>query len=466
MKTIDTEFLIIGGGPAGLGAALRLEEKGREWHLVEAEHQFGGLSSSFVDGKGFTWDCGGHVHFSHYDTFDRYMDLALGPDGWFSHERESWVWVKDRFVPYPFQNNLHRLDPADRERCIEGLRAVSAIRNPQSAIRNFREWILQTFGEGVAELFMIPYNWKVWGYPPETMDYRWIGERVAVPKLAEVLCSVETGKDSVSWGPNNKFRFPKFGGTGSIWVSLGARLPGPRITLGARATRVDARAQTVTAGGKVCHYSHLISTMPLDRLVAITRGPVNRDKAAALVFSGVHVVGVGLDGPTPEHLRTKCWMYFPEPSSPYYRVTLFSHYSPNNCPEPDTQWSLMAEVAESPVKPVDRKRIAEDVVNALVRDGLIPDRGKVCSVATRFLPYAYPTPFLGRDAVVDPILASLEHLDIYSRGRFGAWKYEVGNQDHSFAQGYECVERIVSHGGPEMEPTLNQPDVVNSRRNP
>jgi hypothetical protein len=31
---------------------------------------------------------------------------------------------------------------------------------------------------------------------------------------------------------------------------------------------------------------------------------------------------------------------------------------------------------------------------------------------------------------------------VYSRGRFGAWKYEVGNMDHSFMQGVEVVERI------------------------
>ena len=64
---------------------------------------------------------------------------------------------------------------------------------------------------------------------------------------------------------------------------------------------------------------------------------------------------------------------------------------------------------------------------------------------------------------MDPILQAIEQLDIYSRGRFGAWKYEVANQDHSFSQGYECVERLVNRGGPEYEPTLFTPDVVNNR---
>ena len=83
----QVEYLIIGGGPAGLGAARRLTDKNADWFLAEAENSFGGLSNSFVDSAGFTWDLGGHVLFSHYDTFDQHMDEALGQDGWLSHIR-------------------------------------------------------------------------------------------------------------------------------------------------------------------------------------------------------------------------------------------------------------------------------------------------------------------------------------------------------------------------------------------
>lgn len=476
----ETEHLIVGAGPTGLGAATRCYEKRLDWQLLEAEPHFGGLSQSFVDKQGFTWDLGGHVQFSHYDTFDRYMEKALGADGWFTHQRESWVWIKQRFVPYPFQNNLHRLDPADRWACVAGLleayqRELSGVgcqvaaktetRNPKP--ENFLDWMLATFGRGITDLFMRPYNFKVWAYPPTEMDYHWIGERVSVPKLEGVIKSICTGEDEVSWGPNRVFRFPKKGGTGAVWDSIGRSLPPDRVKLGCAVEAIDVdRRQVSTSDGQVWRYRHLISTIPLNHLIRLAPGVVQPNVADSLRYSATNIVGVGLEGRAPEHLKTKCWMYFPDKNSPYYRVTVFTNYSPNNAARPGQQWSLMTETSESFAKPVDQGEFVEETLRALVEDGLIPDRQAVCSVTNKRLEQGYPTPFLGRDAVVDPVLRSFEAKSIYSRGRFGAWKYEVANQDHSFAQGYECVERLAVGGGFELEPTLHHPDLVNNRRNP
>lgn len=509
----DHEYLIIGAGPTGIGAATRLQEKGLDWVLLEAENHFGGLSMSFRDDQGFTWDLGGHVQFSHYDTFDRYMDLALGADGWYTHQRESWVWIKKRFVPYPFQNNLHRLDPDDRWACVEGLleawqRAQGALRDtgyeirdpgykirdmgygnretqcdkseasgsripypvsltPHPASRNFEDWMLATFGPGITELFMYPYNFKVWAYPPSQMDAHWIGERVSVPGLGGVVKSICLNRDEVSWGPNKVFRFPKKGGTGSVWEAIGKTLEAKRVHLNCAVTEIDVKNKRVkTSDGKTFTYKHLISTIALNHLISLAPGVVDASKAGALRYSATNVVGVGMNGPTPDHLKTKCWMYFPDGNSPYYRVTVFTNYSPANAPRPGEQWSLMTETSESPMKPVQQDSLVQETLLALEEDGLIVDRESICSVVHKRLAQGYPTPFLGRDAVVDPMLRAFEAQGIWSRGRFGAWKYEVANQDHSFAQGYECVERLAAGGGTEFEPTLFTPEAVNGRRNP
>jgi hypothetical protein len=153
-------------------------------------------------------------------------------------------------------------------------------------------------------------------------------------------------------------------------------------------------------------------------------------------------------------------MYFPESNCPFYRVTHFSHYSPHNVPFPDRQWSLMAEISESPFKPVDRTRIVDDTLDGLRATSLVTRGDDVHHTWHVRLERGYPIPSLGRDAALATLLPALEARDVYSRGRFGAWKYEVSNQDHSFAQGVEVVDRWLDGA---FEPTLHTPDAVNAR---
>ena len=445
----DHRVVVLGAGPTGLGAALRLKELGRtNVRVYERSGHVGGLAASFVDGQGFTWDVGGHVQFSHYRYFDRLMEAALG-DRWLDHERESWVWIENRFLPYPFQNNIRHLTPETRWRCVKGL--VELYKNPPARRpANFREWIDATFGEGIAAAFMVPYNFKVWAYPPESMDFNWIGERVAVTDLTRVLDNLLHDKDDLSWGPNNTFRFPERGGTGAIWERVADLVGRESIALHKEVVGVDPTARTVHfRDGTHDGYDVLVSTLPIDRLVDLAGFDALKPAASALKFSSSHIVGVGLSGRPPAALRKKCWMYFPEGNCPFYRVTVFSNYSPNNVPDPETQWSLMAEVSESPQKPVDRDRVVSETIEGMYATGLIDRSHEVVSTWSHRAHYGYPTPALGRDAALNAIHPELEAHGIYSRGRFGGWKYEVSNQDHSLMQGVELADRLAL-GVPEV----------------
>jgi protoporphyrinogen oxidase len=460
-----TDILVLGAGPTGLGAAWQLDREGRtDWLLCEAAAEAGGLAGSVVDSHGFTWDFGGHVQFSHYDYFDELMDDLLGPDGWFHHDRESWVRLGTRFVPYPFQLNLRYLPEHDLVEALRGL--IHAARAPHtSPPANFGEWIDATFGAGLARVFMRPYNTKVWAREPERLSATWVGERVALVDLARVVENIARDRDDVSWGPNNRFQFPKRGGTGAVWRALGARLAakhGARLQFGRVLRGLDtARRRATFADGDVVQYERLVSTIAVDELIAMSDlAPQLSSAAGGLEYSTTHVIGVGLDGRPGADLAGKCWMYFPEANAPFYRVTHFSHYSPFNVADPERQWSLMAEVAASPYRPLGGSDVVDDTIQGMVATGLITSRREVHHTWHRALTRGYPVPSRDRDAALDVILPALEARQVFSRGRFGAWKYEVSNQDHSFAQGVEVIGRLL-HGAPEE--TLTMPHVVNSR---
>lgn len=439
----EPRILIVGAGPTGIGAAWRLNELGHtNWELVESASHAGGLATSVLDPQGFTWDLGGHVLFSHYKYFDDLMVTALG-DAWVEHVREAWVWMRERWIAYPFQNNIWRLPDQDLIACLDGLVALYKS-GPGTRPVSFRDWLLASFGAGICDTFMFPYNRKVWAYDPAKLDVGWMGERVATVDLSRILRNLVAKQDDVGWGPNSTFRFPLRGGTGAIWQSLCDQLPRERIRFGRTVASVDAAGKSVTfTDGSAAGYDYLISSMPLDVLLRAMPGrPDLAAHADTFVHSSSHIVGIGLRGQPPEQLRTKCWIYFPEGSVPFYRATVFSNYSPMNVPDAATHWSLMAEVSESPDKPVDAGRVVSDVIAGFTACGFMTP-GAVVSQWHRRLEHGYPTPWLGRNLTLDGLDGELRAAGIYSRGRFGAWKYEVSNQDHSLMQGVEVVNHLL-----------------------
>lgn len=298
---LEVEILIIGSGPCGLGAASRLQQhldrvidgldrdcncdddhdsaylqllckKAKDlsdynigvvdddddnkigsgskitslpFLLMDEGCGPGGLSSTFTTDEGFLFDLGGHVIFSHYDYFDQLVQSSMGgmfndENIWACHQRVSYVYMKDMFVPYPFQLNISQLGDEhieDQIKCVNGLVQAKVENARRSALgnndppANFKEWILRNMGKGIYDLFMQPYNFKVWAYPPEEMQCSWLGERVAKVASTDgktdendtcyrVISNVLRKNVEVGWGPNAVFHFPTSGGTGSIWKAV------------------------------------------------------------------------------------------------------------------------------------------------------------------------------------------------------------------------------------------------------
>jgi len=97
--------------------------------------------------------------FSQHPYFNRLVDAVLGGEE--NHlVRESWIIIGETWIPYPFQNNLRYLPKEVQLNCLFGAAKAAFGRGAESPT-NFEEWIVSTFGEGIAEAFMFPYNSKV-----------------------------------------------------------------------------------------------------------------------------------------------------------------------------------------------------------------------------------------------------------------------------------------------------------------
>ncbi|MDQ5814838.1 MAG: FAD-dependent oxidoreductase [Actinomycetota bacterium] len=440
-------IVIIGAGPCGLGCGRELEELGhKNWRLVERAPHAGGLASSVTDPQGFTWDHGGHVVFSHFGEFDRLLDEVMGDDV-YRHERSSYIRFDDRWVPYPFQNNLRYLPNEVAYECMLGLIEAGG----GDPTTDFATWMRATFGDGITKHFMEPYNFKVWATPADRMQSMWIGERVAVIDYKRALKGLISQEDDVAWGPNNTFVFPAMGGTGEIYRRLALKLE-EHISYNRHLVSVDAGTKTLRfEDGSEEDYDILISTMPIDLLVGVVQNAPDllREAAKDLEHNGVYMVGIGYEAPFKDDMS---WSYYPQDTTPFYRSTNFAKYSPSNVPDSDTARysAYMTETSYSGYKLTSREGLEEDVEAGLRAAGVVEGRPEVASMHLEDIPYAYPVPTLKRDAALATIHPWLMERGIYSRGRFGSWRYEMGNMDHAVKMGVDIARRIVKDAPEEL----------------
>ena len=319
------------------------------------------------------------------------------------------------------------------------------------------------------------------------MQCQWLGERVAAPNVKGVMKNVILQKTAGNWGPNATFRFPAHGGTGAIWIAVAKTIPKENTRFGShgavKSIDADKKVATMDNGQKI-QYSKLINTMAVDSLVEKMGDDHLVSLSKDLFYSTTHVIGVGIRGSRPERIGDKCWLYFPEDNCPFYRATIFSNYSPNNQPhqhvklatqqlangeKPSSKearegpyWSIMLEVSESSMKHVNNETLLADSIQGLVNTNMLQPTDEIVSTYHRRFDHGYPTPSLEREGVLKQLLPALQAKDIWSRGRFGSWRYEVGNQDHSFMLGVEAADNIINGA---VELTLNYPDFVNGRVN-
>ena len=215
--------------------------------------------------------------------------------------------------------------------CMDGMIDAAVNFNSSRKPQTFDEWIIRMMGihtatrkrpltslflgEGIADLFMRPYNFKVWAVPTTRMQCQWLGERVAAPNLKMVTKNVILNKTAGNWGPNATFRFPARGGTGGIWKAVAKTLPQDKFLLDSKVVKVDVENKTVQLNnGRRITYRKLVSTMPVDELASMISCDPTTIKAVQegvkeLYYSSTHVVGIGIRGTRPDRIGDKCWVF-------------------------------------------------------------------------------------------------------------------------------------------------------------
>jgi protoporphyrinogen oxidase len=474
----SVKVLVIGAGPCGLGAALELtKHRPDDFLVVDPAESPGGSASSVTTEEGFTFDLGWHMLFPH-KRYSEFRDLIQSlPIEWHQSLPVRGVWIRNRFLPYPAQRNLHRLPVLSMVRALASI-SMQRMRNARVRVTGEEQpggdldaYLNTEFGGYLKGLLMGPINQKQWAHSPKFLSDVWVRQRsgsetrnVAQLRIRRTLRNLLLNGDDVGWSKDEMVLYPSQGGAGAIWSAIGARIPRDRMMLGRHVKSISLAQKTVVLDNdETIRWESMISTMPLDTLLrCIDDDPALREKADRLVRARAHLFGFGMQGAVPADYDGMQTCHVVDADAPFWRVSFPMAVSRGNGPH--GCFSVLCEVSEAGAsEELPIEKLEWQVVGRLVRMGLLTSRGtKVISRWHTTLKHGYPVPFLGRDEVLEDIQPQLEAHGIYSRGRFGAWRYEISNQDHTFMQGTEAVRRIIF--GTREETIDNAPAVNDAGR--
>lgn len=408
--------VILGAGIAGISAAYHLKQKGENSVIFEKDNDWGGLCG-FFEIDGFRFDR--FVHFT-FAKDEKIAELFAKSSPLYAHPPVSYNYWRGCWLKHPAQNNLAPLPIEEKVKIIDSF--VNRPRKDVAEISDYAEWLRVQYGDYFAENFPFAYTRKYWGVEAKQLETKWVGNRLHVSPLPEVLRGAFAEQEENFY--YTKFmNYPKKGGFRSI---MNECRKGLDIRLNKKAVRIDTAAKQVEFDdGTVENYDNFISSLPLPEIIKmISDVPENVQNAAKqLRWTCGYQVSLGFNRPD---VAKYLWFYIYDEDVPPARVYSPNLKSPDNAPEGCS--SLQAEIFfANGVKVVDKNIILQKTVEKLKEICQFNDSDVVVK-DIRFEPYANiiftPEIYESRKVVRE----WLQARGIKTIGRFGEWDYLWSHQ--------------------------------------
>lgn len=428
---------ILGGGLSGLTLGSLLKT---DFEILEKGDECGGLCRTLSE-NGFTFDMGGsHIIFSKDQEALRFMlDTLAG--NIVKNKRNTKILYNGYYVKYPFENGLADLPKEETYECLSQFIEILVARAKGIAPlpQNLKDWCSYTFGKGIAEKYLIPYNEKIWKSKAELLSLDWVDGRVPEPPTQDIVKSA-LGIKTEGYTHQLWFYYPKHGGIQSLIKAIESPIEG-HITRDFTVKQIKRRGNNwlVSAGKGEREYDSLVSTMPIFDLIRALPDvpPAVAVAARGLKYNSLVAVMLGFNQASISEFS---WVYLPDRNTRIHRVSFSSNFSKNVAPE--NQSSLLAEITcseEDAIWRMDEPAIVELAVKELHKQGLI-DKSNLCFSRVSKNKYAYIIYDLQYQKNIAIIRDYLASLPITLLGRFSEYKYL--NMDACIRNAMNLADRL------------------------
>ncbi len=442
-----TRTLVLGGGVAGLAAALSHARAGHDVLLLEQEETVGGLCRT-VHWHDCWLDLGPHRLFTRYPDVQALVQETC-KDHLVETKRKSSLWLGGRFIDYPTKPTQVAAAVGWPRVLLLGGSFLLGKMFPRTGVETYRDVIVNQYGAEMYEWFFAPYAEKTWRVDPDTLVRAMAEKRLPPQGFWQMMKDRATGRAT---GYVKHFHYPDRGvGLLADGLAEKARAAGARIETGVRPAKLLLNGGSVSRETFVdpegreqsTEVDRVISTIPLDALLDLVDPPAPDEvkaAAAALPYSALVIVYVLLARRVD---RGDCWLYFPDPELCFNRAYLPQNFAPGLVPPDRT-----VLVLEVPCRTDEETyQLPDDAIRGRVEADLarVWPRGEavVADFCAMRLPRVYPLytrDYLSRFRRILDQLGKIDNL--FSLGRHGLFSYN--NSDLAIKMGLDVVEYAIA----------------------
>jgi protoporphyrinogen oxidase len=428
-----TEIVILGGGISGVAAMKTALKRNLNCILLEKSPNLGGLTRSIYIGD-YIFDYTGH--FLHLSKFSKPSEIGEGFDDnyWLQITKNAKCYFSNTLIDAPFQYNLFQLP----EKLYSSFIQDYLNRQNKSIHSNstFPDYLINNFGEKIAEAFLIPYNEKLLATDLNRISHNAVTRFFPPPKKELILSTKNSDNGNLY---NSKFWYPKSDGIQLLTNSLSYGLSPKRINTSNAVCRINLKEQIVTTQtGDEMRYDMLISSLPLNILISKSElnnkygKYLNTQITAATVLS----LHIGINAPIPEDYADVHWIYYSEKEFPFYRVGFYSNF--NDVMAPKGKYSIYVEVGtESRLNNLNDR--IESVIKNLERVKILREKD-IEVLITNYMMDGYVHYTTKREEIISEILTELGKKNVTTIGRYGKWQYS--SMEDSIIEGVNSIEKL------------------------
>jgi protoporphyrinogen oxidase len=442
------DVLILGAGVTGLAAAWDLADRAV---VLDRASRPGGLVRTSRLGD-YWFDQVLHLLYFQDPTTETRVRGLLGNDLAPCAPR-AWCETSAGTTLFPFQMHLGGLDPEARDRCVHDLIEVSNRHGTQRAT-NFEEHLLGTFGQAMCDVFLFPYNRKMWKRPLRSLAPSGFTWNITPPKLVDVLRGAREGKadfqayNSAGWYPRPAASSP-IRGMEVLSARLATQARDLRTDCSVEAVYLNRREVVVRHHGRPqrFHWNEaLLSTIPLPSLVSRCPDlPTRlRHACARLPKNRVLSVGLSVQGTRPE--LPGHWRYYADESLIFTRLVFLHEFDPQLAPAKG--WPLLVEITEPAEWPMQsRSDLMARIRRDLERAKALPPGSRIVGELLITVDPAYVVFDVQSQKIVQMAHELLSAHGVTSLGRYGRWEYS--SMAGCMRDGFAWAERL-QHGAERL----------------